>query len=375
MSLYHIIARNSFITLKQIRSMKKLNTSRMLLLAILILAVTACHRKDRPGTEKNKITYDQSAVFPDYEKVTLNTFQISETKLELEAAQKIITQSLAYAGAADKFNLKEPVRENGMLWYKSSSDPSAVLNINLENGDISLNTGMKAYAGNESTRDLLTKDSASTMALTHVRKLGLLGSSPNEYVVSHVGGLNVGVHDEKGNTSVYKKFTTVRLDRKFGDIPVEGHSRIVIQMAEKGRLTGLTKHWASFKGQPVAATAIVATDALKASIEQHILSENTGATSIRVKKITLVYYEQGHGLIEPAIRAECETRYPTSKTDSTERVYPYDIIEPLLKEPRQTYSFMHDRFKGPKTRNDDSKDQKAIPRGQDEQRRDTSRKL
>lgn len=349
------------------------NITKATLFTVIVLTVAACHGVDKSEPGKNKISYGPGATFPDYEKIPLNTYTTDEAKLDEGAAQKILTQSLEYAGAAGKFNLKEPVREGGMLWYKNPADPSAMLNINLDNGDIALSTGMRAYAGNESTKDLLKKDAAAAMALTHLRKLSLTGNTKDEYVMAHVGGLNVGVHDNNGKNTVFEKFTTVRFDRKFGDIPVEGHSRIIIQMAEGGKLTGLTRHWASFKGSRVQPEAMVVTDDLKRSFEKHILSENTDAISITVKKISLVYFDQGHGLIEPALRAECETVYKTSKTDTTTRVFPYDIIEPILKDPRQTYSFMHDKARAPKNTTDDGKNEQPIPRGKDEGRRDTTR--
>ncbi len=350
-----------------------LNIHSATLLAVIALTFTACSRVDKAEPGKNKISYGQAAIFPDYEKIALNAYTTDEVKLDEGSAQKILSQSLEYAGAAGKFNLKEPVREGGMLWYKSPADPSAILNINLNNGDIALSTGMRAYAGNESTKDLLKEDEAAKVALTHLQKLSLTGNTSNEYVLAHVGGLNVGVHENDGSTKVYEKFTTVRFDRKFGDIPVEGHSRIIIQMAEGGKLTGLTRHWASFKGSRLEPAAIVPSDGLKQAFEKHILSENREATRIVVKKITLVYYDQGRGLIEPALRAECDTYYKTSKTDSTTQVFPYDIIEPILKEPRQTYSFMHDKFKGAKMKTDDGKNDQQIPKGRDEGRKDTIR--
>jgi hypothetical protein len=350
-----------------------IHIKRAALIVTMIAAITSCKHTEKPKDGSNKISYEPAATFPDYEKTALNNYTTNEPRLDEGGAQKAVARVLAYAGASDKFNLKEPIKDGGKLWYKNPADPSAALNINLENGDINLNTGMRAYAGNESTKDLLKKDEAGKMALNHLSKLSLAGNTQNEYVMAHIGGLNVGVHENNGDTKVYEKFTTVRFDRKLGEIPVEGHSRIIIQMAEGGKLTGLTKHWASFKGVRVEPAAMVAPDGLKSAFEQHMLSENTDATRIVVKKITLVYYDQGHGLIEPAIRAECETYYKTSKTDTTTRMFPYDIIEPILKSPRQTYSFMHDKFRGAKMKADDGKDQQQIPKGADEGRKDTTR--
>jgi hypothetical protein len=329
-------------------------------------------REPKPAPGENKIVYDSGAIFPDYEKISFNIYEMSsEAKLDEATAQKNLSSLLGYAGSG-KFNMKEPLRENGTLWYRSPADPSAVLNINLNNGDITLNAGMKDFAGDNSTPGLLKNESASEMAKKHLTQLGLLNNDQKDYTIAHVGGINMGSNDEKNKSVVFEKFTTVRFDRVLNGIPVEGHSRIIVQMAQEGKLVGLVKQWAPFNPRAVQPAEITSRDSLKRSIEQHMQSENTQATRIVVKKIDLIYFDGGRGLIEPAIRAQCETFYKGTGRDTTTKMFTYDIIEPLLKNPRQTYSFMHERFRGPAMKNDDNASKEIVPRGRDEvQRSDT----
>ncbi|MBI1803216.1 MAG: hypothetical protein HYR77_02005 [Ignavibacteria bacterium] len=109
---------------------------------------------------------------------------------------------------------------------------------------------------------------------------------------------------------------------------------------------------------------------LKKDFEKYVLSENTDAQKISVTSIELVYYDNGKGIIEPALRAKAETEYATDKAKQKTMKFPYDIVVPLLKTPQAIYSYMHDKFKNgiDKKATDDSLNQRPMEKGVDERK-------
>jgi len=279
--------------------------------------------------------------------------------------KKNVSQLLQYAGASSEFDLANAIKENGILFYKNPKDPSAILNVNLANGDISLNRGTMAYAGLNSTPDLMKNEEALKMAKQHLAKLDLGKGDENFMTVGHVGGVNMTMHDDKQGDKIYEKFTTVRFDRELDGIPVLGHTRLLVQMGSKGSIQSLVKQWAPLSNKMISTEAIVNRDDVKKSIEKHLMDENKGAEKISIKKITLIYYDPGKGIIEPALHVIAEVHMPRTKTNTSFIGFKHDMVEPLLKNSRLSYTFMGEKHEMPKQQ--DATDNKSeIPRGADE---------
>jgi hypothetical protein len=319
-----------------------------LLYPIIIAAILATNGCNPGGGEKHEekasastVTFENGAAIPEYDKQKLQTYEMAATaKTDEAAAMKNVNQLLEYAAATKEFDLANPIKENGLLFYKNPKDPSANININLENGDISLNRGTNAYMGNKSTDGLVKNDEAVKMAQEHIRKLGYAANEENTMFVGHVGGVNMTIHDDKDGDKIYEKLTTVRFDRKLGDIPVLGHTRILVQMGEKGTIQSLIKQWAPVNGTAVNTESIVNRDSIKKRIEDHLTGENPGAVKIVVSKVNLIYYDDGKGIIEPALHIIGAVMMHKSDKDSTLVSFKHDMVEPLLKNPRLTYTFM-----------------------------------
>ncbi|MBI3365153.1 MAG: hypothetical protein HY033_09625 [Ignavibacteriae bacterium] len=238
------------------KPMKKYILSIIVCSMVAPFLLTSCHRK----TEENKITYSENAVFPDYEKINFNTYQISpDARLSDTTAQKTIGQLLQIIHAEKYFDMSQPDTEEFRLWYKGIKDPSAILNVNLRNGDITINKGMAVYRQDSSTKALPKGDAALRIAKEYLQKLNFLDEEKN-MVVAHVGGVNMGVHSEQGKGEVYEKFTTVRFNRMLNGIPVFGHSRIILELAEEGSLHGIIRQWPPLSATPVKGESLLSKD-------------------------------------------------------------------------------------------------------------------
>jgi hypothetical protein len=313
------------------------------------------------------VTYETGAIIPEYQKMPLNTYMNAEdAKIDEKAARKNIENLLKYAGATSEFDIAKSVSDNGMLWYRNPKDPSAILNVNLSNGDISLNRGTKAYAGNSSTPGLLQKDEAVKAATEHLKKLGYWKDGDNSMVVGHVGGVNMTMHDDKKNENmIYEKLTTVRFDRKLDNIPVIGHSRLLVQMGSKGTIQSLVKQWTTLSNIAIKSESFVTKEDVKKSIEDHLISENKGAKKIIISHVNLIYYDDGHGIIEPALHIIGTVQMPRGPKDSTLVSFKHDMVEPILKNPKMSYTFKGERHEMPKE-TDDANIEKKTDRSADD---------
>jgi len=315
---------------------------------------------------KSIVTYEAGANMPDYKKMTLQNYQVVEgTKIDEAAAQKNVSQLLQYVGASSEFDMANVIKENGILFYKNPKDPSAILNVNLTNGDISLNRGTKAYMGLNSTPDLVKNEEAVKIAKQYLNKLNFGKGDESQMVIGHVGGVNMAIHDDKQGDKIVEKFTTVRFDRRLDNIPIVGHARLLVQMGSKGSIQSLVKQWAPLSNKSVSSESIVDVADAKKSIENHLISENKGAEKIVVKKIILIYYDTGKNIIEPALHIIAEVYMPANKMNNSRIGFKHDMVEPLLKAPRLSYTYTGEKHEMP--RQSDNVDRNSeIPRGADE---------
>jgi hypothetical protein len=229
--------------------------------------------------------------------------------------------------------------------------------------------GVAQYLGNRTTPKLLKADKAVERAREYLTKLGF-PIQESELAVVHVGGMNQGVFDGKQST-VYEKFTTVRFGRILDKIPVYGHARIFVQMAEEGKLTKVIRQWTPLEKAAVKSEEIIAADDLKKRLEQAILGENADAQKVRIGSLELVYYDNGTGIIEPAIRVKGKTVHSSTGKDgkSITEEFPYDTVVPLLKTPQLRYPFTHGGVAKAPTETDREDMQQEIRRSDDDMKK------
>jgi hypothetical protein len=320
--------------------MKNIKTLPVLFILAGIMIIQGCNMNKKPPASAGP-TVSFEAQIPDFQKRPFTTYSLSEkAKINPDQAQAQVRKLLDISGETKYFDLNKAVKENDILWFNHKKDPSAFVKINLQNGDISFNNGTLAYMEKKSTPDLLKKEEAVKMANSYMEKMGFKVADDKSLVLAHVGGVNMGNHDAKEGTKIFEKFTTVRYDRVLDNIPVLGHSRITVIMAEKGKLQQMIANWAPLSSAAVSKERVVIQDDLKNSIEKHLVADNSGAKKIIVKKINLVYYDDGTGILEPALHAICEVQLPKSKNDTTLITVKHDLVEPILKDAKMMYTYM-----------------------------------
>lgn len=302
------------------------------------LLFSTCKCKKTEGNDI--VVFAPTATIPAYENKPLNTYLLSDkAAVDEKTAVDQMKQLLTTMGEQDNFDLANGVKDGNQLFFINKQDPSASCMINLSNGDISVNTGSQKYMDAGSTPGLVQKDEARKLAEGYLQNLKYANFNDASVVLGHIGGVNMGQYDGQGNSQVYEKFTTVRYNRMLDSILLLGHSRMVVQLAERGKLHGLIRQWADFNPTRVQRGEVVGRDDVQQSIAQHLMGENKGASKITVNKVDLVYYER-KGKIEPALHVICQIEYPADAIGATKGPFPYDLVEPILKNPGISYTYM-----------------------------------
>lgn len=306
----------------------------------LLFTISACKRS--PETTKIPFEYAKQIEFPKFDTLVFGVYTISEKSRITSADCEKMLKNLSEIAATDYIGKKKETEKNeNKIWYESPKDPSSIVHFNLTNGDFTFNTGMAKYAELKTTPDLVKSDKAVEIAQSYIKKLKIQ-INDEELTVAHIGGVNSGSF-ANGKSDVYEKFTTVRFERKLDGIPVFGHSRIVIQMAEKGKLNSIISQWTPLNKTFVKTAELIKSEELKPLIEKSILAENTKAQKIYIESVKIVYYDKGSGIIEPAVLVQGRTFMREKSVDGKPitKEYPYDTVIPLLKSPKLKYPFNH----------------------------------
>jgi hypothetical protein len=307
-------------------------------------------------------------VIPDYQSKPLKTYEVSDkSAVDETTAINNMQQLITLMGEQNSFDLTNKVKDGDRLFFMNKLDPSASSIVNLKTGDITANAGTKNYMTLTSTPGLIKKDEAVSIAKRYLQQLKYADFNDASLVQGHVGGVNMGTHDSLNQSQIYEKFTTVRFDRNLDSLPLLGHSRIVVQLAEQGKLHGMIKQWPAYNGSAVNREAEVVPDDAKKSIATHLMQENKNAKNITVEQVNLVYYES-RGKIEPALHIICKVQLAKSKTDTTRMTFPYDIVEPILKNPKMLYTYMAESHKDQPKLKDEADMKQPAMRGNDERK-------
>ncbi|UCH92658.1 MAG: hypothetical protein JSV88_20505 [Candidatus Aminicenantes bacterium] len=230
-------------------------------------------------------------------------------------AQKVFT----YTGAAFYLDDLHP-RENCLLYR--SDDNTAKFEINKVTGDIFFHKGMAAYDGDGNTPGLPSKNQAPTLAKKHLKALGL---EKNALVLNGVDVLRKAVYD--GQTSkIYDKLLIVSFKRKLGGHPVLGASRVMALLGTDGELAGLIVRW--YDVEKVKVSGVVKN--VKDHLTNKIKDKQKDAHFVLVKKADLVMFDDGNGVIEPALFVQGEV----TEGGAT---FPCDWMVPVLTNSKAKY--------------------------------------
>ncbi|GAI84916.1 unnamed protein product, partial [marine sediment metagenome] len=257
----------------------------------------------------------------------------------LEMARKLTDVSLKSLNF-EKFQ----EMEEGLMVLRNEKDPSASFEMDTRSGNFLYNGGLGEYKNDGDTPNLILGEKASSIALQHLEKLGLLPNK-QELNLVNIGGLNMAVLKKDSTTDVYKKLVTVRYNRKLADIPVMGESRIILHMGKNGKLAGLTYYWGEIVDKRKIEIGEVLTDKeIKRELESRLRAAARDAKRIIVKKADFVLYDDGRGHIEPAYHVQARLFYEASDKKGEKKIQkydiPYDFYIPVLKNPLAFYPYM-----------------------------------
>ncbi len=267
--------------------------------------------------------------------------------LSEEDATRLAEGLFSYTQATFSRDYDAAEKRQAHLLFRDPKDPSANLDVDLQTRELRFNKGLAPYKKEEDTGQLPTDEDAARLALAHLDKLSMLPPR-DELVLAHVGGMNMGVHRSDGSTSLYRKLIVVRYDRTLAGLPVFGQSRVVLRLAENGSLVGLTRRWMPVAGESVRPEELLSDKAIAQAIRDQLLADGRSARSIVVKRMDLVLYDHGGGVIEPAIRILASMHYEDKVVNSrivgeVRRLdVPYDTFVPVLKHHRTRYPFERD---------------------------------
>lgn len=273
---------------------------------------------------------------------TLMTYRAVPVKpINQEQAQKMVEQLRETAGIRIQF---DKVQEyDGRFIFTSSEDSSAVFDVASSTGTFLFNSGLKNYSKEGSTRDLPSQKNAPELAYKYLDKLHYLPENKQEMNLARVGGLSMAAAKEGKTSEKYEKLVTVYFRRILGGMDVRGRgSRILVQLGEQSSLVGVIRSWAEVKDQKHSRNQVKNDKLIFQEIRRRLIQMAGQAEEIVVQKAKLVLFDDGRGVIEPAIHVVAAARYQGPNKDRSVIEIPVDFYIPALLKPEGYYPFHQD---------------------------------
>ncbi|MGD2090525.1 MAG: hypothetical protein PVH61_30415 [Candidatus Aminicenantes bacterium] len=262
--------------------------------------------------DSSYVNVDKSAIKDTYNGILPN--------LGFTEGDAIAQELFTYTGTA--FYLDELHQIDNCLLYRSSADSSAKLEVHKVSGDIIFTKGMAAYKGEGNTPGLPSKKQAPTLAKKHLKDLGLYKKG---LVLNKVNVLKEAFYN--GQTSeTFDKLVIVSFKRKLGGIPVWGASRVIVTLGAGGELAGLIVRW--YDVEKVKIPGVVKN--IKNHLTAKIKDKQKNSNFVLVKKADLVLFDDGNGVIEPAVFVQGEVNEDGA-------TFPCDWMVPVLTNPKAQY--------------------------------------
>ncbi len=242
-----------------------------------------------------------------------------------------------------------PLTLDGQALFHSDNDPTAMLHIDTQTRTIVFNKGIGDISDHASTPALTTVEAAPQVAKSLLEELQLSPENADELRVEHVGGLNMGLEGADGETQVFEKVRTVRFGRELGGMKVIGPgSRIVVQLGQEGQMRGVVRRWNEVVSAPIAPESKFSAEQIREMITFRLAGAASEAQGIEFQSAEVVLFDDGKGVIEPAIRVEVELTFETEfraedgTTQQREVKNPLDFFVPILRNPKAEMPFTKD---------------------------------
>jgi hypothetical protein len=307
--------------------MKKNVLTFIVVIAVMALAVPAYAEAETPT-----VTFSDTYKDVDTSGVS-SSFEQTRDAMDKNGAIALANKIISYTGA----NLVEDSNESdeNRTVYRDANDPSAVLSIQLSTGKVVFNKGMKGYEKEEKTLNLPTSEVAPGICETHLENLAMLPAAAQMVVLTYVRVVMSAYHSGGPiPTPVYDKLAAVRYARQLDGLEVVGASRIVMRLGANGELVFLAKDWTDVEERGVARGDLLDAAGVRTQIENQLSATYPDAQTITVNKAKLAMFDDGKGIIEPAVVVFGVV------DDGTTDPYDIDWIMPLLKTPKAQYPYM-----------------------------------
>lgn len=308
--------------------MKKNFLTFIVVIAVMALAVPAYAEAETP-------TVIFSDTYKDVDPSRVSAaFEQTKDAMDKDGAKALANKILSYTGATKLAEDSKASSEERVV-YRDANDPSAVLSIQLSTGKVVFNKGMKGYEKEEKTPNLPKREVAPEICVTHLENLDMLPAASQMVVLTYVRVIMSAYHSGGPvPTPVYDKLAMVRYARQLDGLEVVGASRIVMRLGAGGELVFLAKDWTDVKERSVLRGDLLDAAGVRTQIENQLTATYPNAQTITVNKAKLAMFDDGKGIIEPAVVVFGVV------DDGITDPYNIDWIMPLLKTPKAQYPYM-----------------------------------
>jgi hypothetical protein len=237
--------------------------------------------------------------------------------------------------------------------FVSASDPSATFEYDSDTGNFLFNAGMQRYRFDGSTKNLPQDHQVEELSGKLLEQLGL-SVDANQLKLARLGGLNMAAAEPSGGSTIYEKLKTVRFSRVLDGLLVEGDTRIVVHLGENGALAGMVYQWPKLEvALPLDRRQLQDPRAIRDSALAQIKSVTGKVEEARLTKASLILYDDGRGVIEPAYHFVVERYFDYGDTKPV--MIPYDFYVPATRQPQAFYPHMEAALVRPTEGNDEGK--------------------
>jgi len=323
--------------------MKNTRTTITVSLALVALAfgVAVVAAPDRPSVAGPEIRWEQRAEGFVATKRLATYRAVSFERISHEHAQKMLEQLREMTRTKGRFDELHEV--DGRLVFSSEDDASAVFDVDSRTGAFLFNAGLKGYSDEAATRDLPSPEKASGAAREYLAKLRYLPKNDHEMVVERVGGLAMAAAKDGKVSEPYQKLVTVYFGRVIDGLRVQGRgSRILVHLGESSALVGVIRSWLEVEPQKVDRDAVKNDELILREINRRLLRVAYQAREVVVRKAEMVLFDDGRGVIEPAIYVVASALYDGPKRAKEGVDIPVDFYVPVLLQSEAYYPFVQD---------------------------------
>lgn len=202
-----------------------------------------------------------------------------------------------------------------------------------QTGNLTFNAGIQKYLG-AFRPELPDAEGAVRISEEYLQKYRLHPKNKEEVKLLHSGGLRA---DSGPKGEVIDKMLTLTYGRVIDKIPVLGSgSRIVVNIGDKGEVTGLTHKWreVNYEGRKeVTEAELIPEKEAEAEIRKVISEEFGKDAEYKVEDLKLVYYDGDGRYIQPVYAVKAVVRIKMNEKESSE--VPYLTYVHALKKPAE----------------------------------------